>query len=46
MSLKVLKRNPAAHLPTRTSEGAAGYDLYSCEDAVVAAQGKVSTLFI
>ena len=41
MELRVKRRVAHAHLPSRTSEGAAGYDLYSCEDSVIPAQGKV-----
>jgi len=40
MELRVKRRVAHAHLPSRTSEGAAGYDLYSCEDSVIPAQGK------
>ena len=48
MELRVKRRVPEAQLPTRTSEGAAGYDLYSCQDCTIPAQGKVrscSSLF-
>jgi len=38
--LKVQRLNAEAHLPTRTSPGAAGYDLYSSEDVVIKAEGK------
>ena len=41
MELRVKRRVPEAQLPTRTSEGAAGYDLYSCQDCTIPAQGKV-----
>ena len=43
MELKVKKRVAEAQLPTRTSPGAAGYDLYSCKEVLIPAQGKVST---
>jgi dUTP pyrophosphatase len=35
MSLKVKKLSPDAQLPTRGSEGAAGYDLQSIESCVI-----------
>ena len=41
LELRVKRRVPEAQLPTRTSEGAAGYDLYSCQDCLIPAQGKV-----
>ena len=44
MELKVKKRVAEAHLPTRTSPGAAGYDLYSCKEVTIPAQGKVNPL--
>ncbi|XP_063685618.1 uncharacterized protein LOC134819551 [Bolinopsis microptera] len=40
LELRVKRRVPEAQLPTRTSEGAAGYDLYSCQDCLIPAQGK------
>jgi len=40
MELRVKRRVAHAHLPTRTSDGAAGYDLYSCEDTLVPSRGK------
>lgn len=39
-NLKVKRLNAFAKLPVRGSEFAAGYDLSSCEDAVVPARGK------
>ena len=43
--LRVKRRVPEAQLPTRTSAGAAGYDLYSSEECVIPAQGKVSSSY-
>ena len=39
--LEVKLHSDKAHLPTRGSPDAAGYDLYSAEDKVIPAQGKV-----
>ena len=38
--LKIKKLNPKAFTPTKGSEHAAGYDLYSIEDTVVFGRGK------
>ena len=38
MSLGIKKLSTDAHLPTRGSDGAVGYDLYSSEDATVPCQ--------
>jgi dUTP pyrophosphatase len=35
MALRVKKLSPCAELPTRGSDGAAGYDLYSTENVVI-----------
>lgn len=39
-SLKILKRGKNATIPTRGSMLAAGYDLYSSEEAVIPANGR------
>lgn len=43
--VRVVKRNPEARLPTRGSQGAAGYDLYAVEPIALPARGsqKVAT---
>ena len=38
--LKVKKLTPKAFLPTKGSEHAAGYDLYSIEEISIPAKGK------
>ena len=43
--LKVQRLNAEAHLPTRTSPGAAGYDLYSSEDVVIKVQKLLIFLY-
>ena len=39
-ALYVFRKIDTARLPTKGSPGAAGYDLYSCEDTVVKARSK------
>ncbi len=41
LKLKVKKLSPTAGLPVRASSGAAGYDLFAAQTAVVPAKGKV-----
>lgn len=45
MALKIKKLNAQAIIPTRSTPGAAGYDLYSCESCVIPSgcRGVVAT---
>lgn len=38
-SLKIKKLKPSAKLPTRATDGSAGYDLYACIDAPLIIEG-------